>query len=78
MADSSKRLGMLFWKMNKRELSAAMVQSLLDLVRALEAGDMASALNIQLRMTDTQNLWEEGEAWLPALKRLLRTRQMLR
>ncbi|CAD7701117.1 unnamed protein product [Ostreobium quekettii] len=78
IADGSKRLGTLFWKMNEREVSPAMIQRLQELTKALEAGNVAAALQIQLHMTEDGELWAEGEYWLPGLKRLLRTRQLIR
>lgn len=75
MADNSKRLGALFWKMNKREVSPAVMEKLVQLALVLQQGDLVVASQIQNQLSDTA--WEEGEMWLPALKRLLKAKQMM-
>ena len=47
-----------------------------QLCAALNAGDMAAAAQLQVQLTSSD--WDECSAWLPALKRLIKTRQALR
>ena len=70
--DSSKRLGALLWRLNKREVSASVLSKLQALCGALDRGDLAAvnALVVQLTSAD----WDECGQWLPALKRLIKAR----
>ena len=47
----------------------------LQLCAALDAGDYAMATHVQVSLTTSD--WDEASAWLTALKRLIKTRQML-
>ena len=70
--DSSKRLGALLWRLNKREVTPSVLSKLQALCGALNRGDFAAvnALVVQLTSAD----WDECGQWLPALKRLIKTR----
>lgn len=77
MADTSKKLGTLFWMLNEGTVPAEIVQQLLTLGRAFESGDVAQASQIHAQLT--QNAWTDATSfWLTALKRLLKVRQMIR
>ena len=73
--DSSKRLGGLLWKLNRKDVTPSVVAKLTQLCAALDKADYASASNVHVQLTS--NDWNECSAWLPALKRLLKTRQLL-
>jgi len=68
--DSSKRLGALLWRLNKRDVSQSVLSKLQALCGALDRGDYATvnALIVQLTSAD----WEECSQWVPALKRLVK------
>jgi protein transport protein SEC31 len=75
MDDSSKRLGGLLWKLNRHDVTPGVVGKLQQLCAALDKGDFTTAGNVQVQLTSSD--WDECSAWLPALKRLLKTRHML-
>ena len=70
--DSSKRLGGLFWRLNKRDVSPGVVSKLQQLCAALDRDDLATATSVHIQLTSSD--WDECSAWLPALKRLLKAR----
>ena len=71
----SKRLGGLLWKLNRKDVSPSVVAKLAQLCAAVDKADYATASNVHVQLTS--NDWTECSAWLPALKRLLKTRQLL-
>ncbi|PRW34057.1 transport SEC31-like protein B isoform A [Chlorella sorokiniana] len=73
--DSSKKLGALFWKMNKGEVSQSVAGKLLQLCQALDMGDFVTATHLQVSLTTSD--WDECAAWLTALKRLIKARQTM-
>ena len=73
--DSSKRLGGLLWKLNRKDVTPGVVAKLAQLCAAVDKADYASASNVHVQLTS--NDWNECSVWLPALKRLLKTRQLL-
>lgn len=73
MDDNSKRLGGLFWCLNKGDVSPTVAGKLSALCQALDAGDLTSAGHIQVQMTTSD--WDECSHWLTALKRLIKTAQ---
>eukprot|EP01025_Chloroclados_australasicus_P033894 TRINITY_DN3466_c1_g1_i3.p1 TRINITY_DN3466_c1_g1~~TRINITY_DN3466_c1_g1_i3.p1 ORF type:complete len:301 (-),score=56.38 TRINITY_DN3466_c1_g1_i3:531-1433(-) len=75
MDNNSKRLGELFWKLNEGQVSSDVVSKFKELAIALDANDWSTATRLQVSMTTTH--WDEASAWLTALKRLLKLRQML-
>ncbi len=54
---------------------AHVAAKLLQLCQALDAGDWAAANHLQVELTASD--WDEAGAWLTALKRLLKARQMM-
>jgi protein transport protein SEC31 len=75
MDDASKRLGALLWKLNRRDVSPGVLAKLAQLCGALDKGDYGGATNVHVQLTSSD--WDECSAWLPAMKRLLKTRSML-
>jgi protein transport protein SEC31 len=74
--DNSRKLGTLFVKLNSADLSANASMKLVQLCQALDVGDYATALQIQVALTTSD--WDECSFWLAALKRMIKTRQSLR
>ncbi|PSC76171.1 transport SEC31-like protein B isoform B [Micractinium conductrix] len=73
--DSSKKLGALFWKLNKGEVSPSVGGKLLQLCQALDAGDFVTATHVQVSLTTSD--WDECSHWLTALKRLIKARHQM-
>lgn len=73
--DSSKKLGALFWRMNRGEVSQSVAGKLLQLCQALDAGDFVTATHLQVSLTTSD--WDECSPWLTALKRLIKARHQL-
>jgi protein transport protein SEC31 len=73
--DSSKRLAVLLWKLNRQDVSSSALGKLAHMCAALDANDVASAVNAQIALTTSD--WDEGSGWLTALKRLLKMRGSL-
>jgi protein transport protein SEC31 len=48
MEDNSKRLGGLFWRLNKGDVTSSVAASLTQLAAALESRDFATASQIQV------------------------------
>ena len=71
MEDNSKKLGALFAKLNSGEISPGVVDKLKQFCAAITAGDLSAASAAQVSLTTTD--WDECNAWLQALKRLLKT-----
>lgn len=72
--DATRKLGGLLWRLNCGEVSQSVASKLQQLCVALDAGDYASAGHMQVMMTTSD--WDECSAWLTALKRLIKIRQM--
>ena len=75
MDDSSKRLGVLLWKLASAEVSDSVVTKLKSLAQALDAFDFAAAQQTQMQLTTGD--WDECSTWLTALKRLTKFRATL-
>ncbi len=73
--DNSRRLGILFFKLNIGDIKPTVKTQLLDLCRALSARDFPSASKIHINLTTTD--FDECGQWLTALKRIIKTRQTL-
>lgn len=56
-------------------MSTSVAEKLKLLAVALDSGDMVGATHVQVGLTT--NDWDECSAWLTALKRLIKARQML-
>ncbi|GAB2210732.1 hypothetical protein Drorol1_Dr00016015 [Drosera rotundifolia] len=74
--DNSKKLGSLFDKLNKRDISNNVSDKLVQLCQALDKGDYGAALHIQVQLTTSD--WDECNSWLAALKRMIKVRQSVR
>ncbi|CAI5999867.1 unnamed protein product, partial [Closterium sp. NIES-64] len=75
MDANSKKLGLLLQRLNQRDVSPSVAGKLGPLCAALDAGDYATALHIQVDLTTKD--WEECGVWLTALKSVIKTRQQL-
>lgn len=75
MDDNAKRLGALVWRLNEGQVSPHVAQRLLALCAALARGDWQGAAAVQVELTATD--WDECGAWLTAVKRLIKVRQMV-
>ncbi|CAA6671881.1 unnamed protein product [Spirodela intermedia] len=71
--DNSRKIGSLFAKLNSGDISPNAASKLVQLCQALDSGDYASALHIQVLLTTSD--WDECNFWLAALKRMIKTRQ---
>ncbi|CAH9113742.1 unnamed protein product [Cuscuta epithymum] len=74
--DNSKRLGALFAKLNRKDISTSAAEKLVQLCRALDNRDFGTALQIQVQLTTSD--WDECDFWLATLKRMIKTRQSFR
>ncbi|XP_042064302.1 protein transport protein SEC31 homolog B-like [Salvia splendens] len=74
--DNSKKLGSLFAKLNSGDISKNAAEKLVQLCQALDKGDFATALQIQVHLTTSD--WDECNFWLATLKRMIKTRQNFR
>ncbi|KAH9300540.1 hypothetical protein KI387_012123 [Taxus chinensis] len=74
--DNSRKIGSLFAKLNSGDISPNAATRLVQLCQALDSGDHATALQIQVGLTTSD--WDECSFWLAALKRMIRTRQNMR
>jgi protein transport protein SEC31 len=73
--DNSRRLGILFFKLNMGDIKPSVKASLLELCKALSARDFVSASKIHISLTTTD--FDECGQWLTALKRIIKTRQQV-
>lgn len=73
--DNSRRLGILFFKLNANDIKASVKAQLIALCQALSARDFAQASRIHINLTTTD--FDECGQWLTALKRLIKTRQAI-
>ncbi|CAM0152285.1 unnamed protein product [Urochloa decumbens] len=74
--DNSRKIGALFEKLNKRDISPNVSSKLIQLCSALDNGDFAAAQHLQVILTTSD--WDECFIWLAALKRLIKARQNLK
>eukprot|EP00268_Persea_americana_P017116 TRINITY_DN181_c0_g1_i12.p1 TRINITY_DN181_c0_g1~~TRINITY_DN181_c0_g1_i12.p1 ORF type:complete len:1148 (-),score=249.03 TRINITY_DN181_c0_g1_i12:606-4049(-) len=74
--DNSRKIGSLFAKLNGGDISPNAAAKLCQLCHALDAGDFAGALQIQVGLTTSD--WDECNFWLAALKRMIKMRQNMR
>ncbi|KAJ1696799.1 hypothetical protein LUZ63_005311 [Rhynchospora breviuscula] len=74
--DNSKKIGALFVKLNGGDISPSVKSKLVQLCSALDAGDFATALQLQVSLTTSD--WDECNFWLVALKRMIKTRTSLK
>ncbi|KAK9056092.1 hypothetical protein SSX86_027180 [Deinandra increscens subsp. villosa] len=71
--DNSKKLGALFVKLNSGDISKNASEKLVQLCQALDRGDFATALKIQVDLTTSD--WDECSFWLATLKRMIKIKQ---
>ncbi|KAL6648128.1 hypothetical protein ACP70R_012352 [Stipagrostis hirtigluma subsp. patula] len=74
--DNSRKIGALFAKLNRGDISPSVSSKLIQLCRALDNSDFPAAQ--QLQMVLTTNDWDECNVWLAALKRMIKARQNFR
>lgn len=74
--DNSKKIGALFAKLNSKDIASPAAEKLVQLCQALDNGDFATALKIQVDLTTSS--WDECGFWLATLKRMIKTRQNIR
>ncbi|CAI9102929.1 OLC1v1001324C2 [Oldenlandia corymbosa var. corymbosa] len=74
--DNSRKLGVLFVKLNSGDISKRAAEKLTLICQALDNSDFATALKLQVELTGTD--WDECNFWLMALKRMIKTRQTMR
>jgi len=70
--DIAKRLEELYGKLSEGHMKTAASQKVVQLVQAVEQGDMASAGKIQMELCTMD--WDVNKGWLMGVKRLLPTR----
>jgi protein transport protein SEC31 len=75
MEDSSKRLGVLLWKLANGDVSPSVIAKLETLAQALDVADFAAAQSAQMALTTAD--WDECSGWLNACKRLTKFRATL-
>jgi protein transport protein SEC31 len=75
MEDSSKRLGVLLWKLANGDVSPSVTAKLKTLAQALDVADFAAAQSAQMALTTAD--WDECSGWLNACKRLTKFRATL-
>uniref|UniRef100_A0A0E0ANQ7 Sec16 Sec23-binding domain-containing protein n=1 Tax=Oryza glumipatula TaxID=40148 RepID=A0A0E0ANQ7_9ORYZ len=74
--DNSRKIGTLFAKLNSGDISPNVSSKLIQLCSALDSGDFATAMHLQVLLTTSD--WDECNFWLAALKRMIKTRQNFR
>lgn len=73
--DNSRKIGSLFAKLNSGDISSNAATKLVQLCQALDSGNYAAALQIQVGLTTSD--WDECSFWLAALKRMIKTKQSM-
>lgn len=71
--NNSLKIGSLFDSLNKGLVSKNAADKLTQLCQALDQRDYGTALQIQVILTTSD--WDECQAWLAALKRMIKLRQ---
>ncbi|KAG8079448.1 hypothetical protein GUJ93_ZPchr0007g3030 [Zizania palustris] len=74
--DNSRKIGVLFAKLNSGDISPNVSSKLIQLCSALDSSDFATAMHLQVLLTTSD--WDECNFWLAALKRMIKTRQNFR
>ncbi|UPR03903.1 protein transport protein SEC31 [Chloropicon primus] len=73
--DNSRRIGILFWKLNNGDVKPSVKSALQEIAKALAGRDFATASKIHISLTTSD--FDECGVWLTALKRIIKTRQQL-
>lgn len=77
VADASKRVGLLFWYLNKGKVKDDVAQKVLKYAQALASGDVQTASKVLEDLTETA--WDEVSShWLSSFKRLIKLAQSIK
>eukprot|EP00210_Caulerpa_lentillifera_P002066 g1981.t1 len=77
VVDASKRVGWLFWYLNKGKVKDVVAQKVLKYAQALVSGDMQTASKVLDDLTETA--WDEVSShWLSSFKRLIKLAQTIK
>eukprot|EP00163_Fabomonas_tropica_P033726 TRINITY_DN9004_c0_g1_i2.p1 TRINITY_DN9004_c0_g1~~TRINITY_DN9004_c0_g1_i2.p1 ORF type:complete len:1069 (-),score=197.63 TRINITY_DN9004_c0_g1_i2:94-3300(-) len=76
MDDVAKKMVILFTRLNKGQLSEAVVQGLLQITYAIQQGDYKAAQSAQVQLTGTS--WDEIAQWMPGIRLLISAVQSAR
>ena len=74
--DNSRRLGILFWKLNLGDIKPSVRTQLLELCKALSSRDFGTAQRLHVSLTTTD--FDECGQWLTAIKRIIKGLQQIR
>lgn len=74
--DNSRKLGGLFFRLNKADISPNARTKLVQICQSIDSGDYATASQLQVSLTTSD--WDECGSWLGPLKRMIKVRQSLR
>ncbi|KAH7443245.1 hypothetical protein KP509_02G027200 [Ceratopteris richardii] len=74
--DNSKKLGGLFERLNKSDISPNARTKLIQICQCIDAADYTTASQLQVSLTTSD--WDECGSWLGPLKRMIKLRQSLR
>ncbi|MCO5566725.1 hypothetical protein L7F22_020404 [Adiantum nelumboides] len=74
--DNSKKLGGLFERLNKADISPNARVKLVQICQSIDTGDYVTASQLQVSLTTSD--WDECHSWLGPLKRMIKLRQSLR
>ena len=74
--DNSRRLGILFWKLNLGDIKPSVRTQLLELCKALSSRDFGTAQRLHVSLTTTD--FDECGQWLTAIKRIIQGLQQIR
>ncbi|MCO5588868.1 hypothetical protein L7F22_042828 [Adiantum nelumboides] len=74
--DNSKKLGGLFERLNKADISPNARVKLVQICQSIDTGDYVTASQLQVSLTTSD--WDECGSWLGPLKRMIKLRQSLR
>lgn len=75
LEDTNRRLAALLWRLVRADVSQGVVAKLGVLCAALDRADWGAAVEGLVQLTSTD--WDECAAWLPALKRLIKSRSTM-
>jgi len=70
--DNAKRLEDLYGKLASGTMSTASSQKVVQIVKAVEAQDLATAMNVHKELSTTD--WDTNKNWLVGVQRLLQRR----
>jgi len=77
VSDASKRVGILFWQLNKGNIDPVVAEKVMQYSSALAKGDLAAANAVQTELTESA--WDDSSShWLCCFKRLTRFAQAIK